>query len=85
MANPGEQKPNFSLPSNVCGNHECLNGRQQVSSSQSTTGGDDAEDKDEEILRLQLAALKIRIKLEKLKKRRLKSAQRKINYNAMYV
>lgn len=49
------------------------------------TGGDDAEDEDEEILRLQLAALKIHIKLEKLKKRRLKSAQRKINYNAMYV
>lgn len=85
LANPGEQGPNFSLLSNACGNHECLNGRQQVSSLQSTTGGDDTEDKDEEILRLRLAALEIRIKLEKLKKRRLKSAQRKINYNAIYV
>lgn len=28
LANHGKQGPNFSLPSNICGNHECLNGRQ---------------------------------------------------------
>lgn len=74
LVNSSEQGLNFFLSSLARGNHGYLDGRQQVSSLHSTTGGDYTEDEDEEILWLQLATLEIRIKLKRLKQKKLKRA-----------